>query len=61
MTIQSEIDETLRRLGSVEPPSGLERRVHLRLQNQPRRLSLSVTRMVAAGALAASVALSAQC
>jgi hypothetical protein len=59
MTIQSEIDETLRRLGGVEPPSGLERRVHLRLQNLPRRLSLSVTRMVAAGALAASVALSA--
>jgi hypothetical protein len=57
MTIQSEIDETLRRLGGVEPPSGLERRVHLRLQNQPRRFFLSVTRTIAAGALAASVAL----
>ena len=33
MSIHSEIDETLRRLGSVEPPSGLERRVNLRLQN----------------------------
>jgi hypothetical protein len=59
MTIQSEIDETLRKLGGVEPPSGLERRVHLRLQNPPRRFSLAVTRTVAAGALAASVALSA--
>jgi len=57
MTIESEIDETLRRLGGVEPPSGLEKRVHLRLQNEPRRFSFSVTRMVAAGALAASVAL----
>jgi hypothetical protein len=59
MTIKSEIDETLRRLGSVEPPSGLEQRVQLRLQNQTPRFSLSVTRTVAAGALAASVALSA--
>jgi hypothetical protein len=59
MKIQSEIDETLRRLGGVEPPAGLEQRVHLRLQNEPRRFSLTVTRTVAAGALAASVALSA--
>jgi hypothetical protein len=59
MTIQSEIDETLRRLGSVEPPSGLERRVRLQLQNAPHRFSLSMTRAAAAGALAASVALSA--
>jgi hypothetical protein len=47
MTINSEIEETLRRLGSVEPPPGLKRRVNLRLQT-----------MVACG-VAASVALSA--
>jgi hypothetical protein len=59
MTIQSEIDQTLRRLGSVEPPSGLERRIQLQLQNPPHRFSFSITRSVAAGALAAGVALSA--
>jgi hypothetical protein len=57
MTIQSEIDETLRRLGSAEPPLGLERRVNLRLQLPSRRFS--TTRIYAACALAASVALSA--
>jgi hypothetical protein len=61
MNIQSEIDDTLRRLGSVEPPSGLIGRVNRRLQNQPRRFSLSIlnTRIIAASALAASVGLSA--
>ena len=38
MSVHSEIDETLRRLGSVEPPPGLERRVNLRLQNSTQRL-----------------------
>jgi hypothetical protein len=59
LEIELEIDETLRRLRSVEPPPGLEQRVHLRLQNTPRRFSLSVTRSIAAAALAAGVALSA--
>ena len=59
MTIHSEIDDTLRRLGSVEPPTGFERRVHLRLQRQPSRFSAPVNRAIAVGALAASVALSA--
>jgi hypothetical protein len=61
MNIQSEIDDTLRRLGSVEPPSGLAKRVNLRLQNQPSRFSFSIlnTRIIAACALAASVGLSA--
>ncbi len=59
MSIHSEIDDTLRRLGSVEPPSGLERRINLRLQAPRNRFSFSMTRMVAACALAASVALSA--
>ena len=57
MTIQSEIDETLRRLGSAEVPLGLERRVNLRLQLPRQRFS--TTRIYAAFALAASVALSA--
>ncbi len=63
MNVHSEIDDTLRRLGSVEPPSGLERRVNQRLQasqNASRnRFSASMTRTIAACALAASVALSA--
>ena len=59
MSVHSEIDDTLRRLGSVEPPSGLERRVNLRLQSSRRRFSVTVTRTIAACALAASVALSA--
>lgn len=57
MSIQSEIDETLRRLGSAEPPSGMERRINRRLQIPNSRFSL--TRIVAACALAACVALSA--
>jgi hypothetical protein len=57
MSIQSEIDETLRRLGNAEPPSGLERRINRRLQIPSRRFSL--TRIQAACALAACVALSA--
>jgi hypothetical protein len=61
MSIDSEIDDTLRRLGSVEPPSGLERRINLRLQVPRNRFSfpVSMTRTVAACALAASVAISA--
>jgi hypothetical protein len=57
MSIQSEIDETLRRLGSTKPPSGLERRISRRLQITRSRFSL--TRVQAACALAACVALSA--
>jgi hypothetical protein len=57
MSIESEIDETLRRLGSAEPPSGLERRISRRLQIPRSRFSL--TRIQAAFALAACVALSA--
>ena len=59
MSVHSEIDDTLRRLGSVDPPSGLEGRVNLRLQNARRGFSVTVTRTIAACALAASVALSA--
>jgi len=57
MNIQSEIDETLRRLGSAEPPSGLERRINRRLQIPRSRFSS--TRIWAACALAACLALSA--
>jgi hypothetical protein len=67
MNVQSEIDDTLRRLGSVEPPSGLEGRINQRLQvsrNASRdaarnRFSARMTRTIAGCALAASVALSA--
>ncbi len=59
MTLQSEIDETLHHLGNAEPPSGLERRVNLRLQSQRSRFSILTPRMLSACALAASVALSA--
>lgn len=59
MSVHSEIDETLRRLGTAEPPPGLERRVNLRLQDSRRGFSVTVTRMIASCALAASVALSA--
>jgi hypothetical protein len=59
MSVHSEIDETLRRLGSVEPPSGLEKRINHRLENSRGGFSVSVTRMIASCALAASVALSA--
>ncbi len=59
MSIHSEIDETLRRLGSVEPPSGLERRVNLRLQIPRKSFSVSMIQAISACALAAGVALSA--
>jgi hypothetical protein len=59
MSIHSEIDETLRRLGSVEPPSGLKRRINLRLQNPRKNFSLSLVQAISACALAAGVALSA--
>ena len=59
MSIHSEIDETLRRLGSVEPPSGLERRVNRRLQIPRKRFSISVIQAISACAVAAGVALSA--
>jgi hypothetical protein len=59
MSVHSEIDDALRQLGSVEPPSGLERRINLRLKSSHRRFSVTVTRTIAACALAASVALSA--
>jgi hypothetical protein len=59
MTIQLEIDETLRRLGRVEPRSGLEQRIHRRLQIPRKARVFSMTRTISACALAASVALSA--
>lgn len=59
MSIQSEIDDTLRRLGSVDPPSGLAKRVNARLQNKPHRFSFSIVNSLAGCALAASMALSA--
>jgi hypothetical protein len=61
MSTQSEIDETLGLLGSVQPPSGLETRIKLRLEAPHRVFSLSISRFqaLAAGALAASVAVSA--
>ncbi len=59
MNIHSEIDDTLRRLGSVEPPSDLAKRVNLRLQTRRNRFSFAPVRTMAACALAASVGLSA--
>jgi hypothetical protein len=59
MTTHSEIDEALQRLGSAEPPAGLARRIELRLQAPHRNFFLSVPQAIAAGALAASVAVSA--
>jgi hypothetical protein len=59
MSIHSEIDETLRRLGSVEPPSGLERRVNIRLQIPRKGFSISMIQAISACAVAAGVALSA--
>jgi hypothetical protein len=59
MSIHSEIDETLRRLGSVEPPSGLERRINHRLQIPRKSFSISMIQAVSACAVAAGVALSA--
>ena len=57
MSTQSEIDETLRRLGSAEPACGLERRITRRLQIPRSRFFL--TRVQAVCALAACVVLSA--
>ena len=59
MSIHSEIDETLRRLGNVEPPSGLERRVNIRLQIPRKGFSVSMIQAISACAVAAGVALSA--
>ncbi len=59
MSIHSEIDETLRRLGSVEPPPGLERRVNLRLRTPRKGFSVSMIQAISACAVAAGVALSA--
>ncbi len=63
MNVHSEIDDTLRRLGSVDPPSGLEARINQRLRESRsasrNRFSASITRTLATCALAASVALSA--
>jgi hypothetical protein len=59
MTIHSEIEETLRRLGSVEPPPGLKRRINLHLQTPRNRFSSSMIQTMAACGVAASVALSA--
>jgi hypothetical protein len=57
MSIRSEIDETLRLLGSAQPPPGLERRVNLRLQSP--RSHFSIIQAFFACAVAASVAISA--
>jgi hypothetical protein len=59
MTINSEIEETLRRLGNVEPPPGLKRRVNLRLQTPRNRFSSFMIQTMVACGVAASVALSA--
>jgi hypothetical protein len=59
MTMHSEIEETLRRLGSVEPPPGLKKRINLRLQTPRNRFSRSMVQTMAACGLAASVVLSA--
>lgn len=55
MKTQSEIDATLRLLGSAQPPSGLERRVLGRLD--ARRGGGTTLHFVSAAAIAASVAL----
>ncbi len=57
--IESHIDETLDRLGSAQPPAGLDERVQQHLLSQGSRFSLSIVHYVAGGALAAGVALSA--
>lgn len=59
MNTHSEIDATLRRLGSAEPPPGLARRIEQRLQLPRRGWFLSVPQAIAACAVAASVAVSA--
>lgn len=57
--IELQIDDTLQRLGDAAPPTGMEQRVQQRLHGQRRRFPFSVVQYVAAGALAAGVALSA--
>ncbi len=59
MSIHSEIDETLQRLGSVEPPAGLEERINRRLQVPRKGFSISMVQAVSAFALAAGIAVSA--
>jgi hypothetical protein len=59
MNTDAEIEETLRRLGSAEPPPGLARRVELRLQIPRRSFFLTVPQAIAACAVAGSVAVSA--
>jgi hypothetical protein len=59
MSMHSEIDETLSRLGNVEPPPGLERRVNLRLRTPRKGFSVSMIRAFSACAVAAGVAASA--
>jgi hypothetical protein len=59
MSIHSEIDKTLRHLGNVQPPSGLEGRIKLRLQSRRSRFSLTFMQTMAACAVAACVAVSA--
>jgi hypothetical protein len=59
MNFNSEIDETLTRLGSVEPPVGLARRIELRLDAPPRRSWFTLPRAIAVCGVAASVAASA--
>jgi hypothetical protein len=59
MKNHSEIDETLLRLGSVQPPYGLETRIKLRLEVGSKGFFLSVPQAIGACALAASVAVSA--
>jgi hypothetical protein len=57
MSMHSEIDETLRRLGSVEPPPGLERRVNLRLRTPRKGFSVSLIQAISACAVALNPAL----
>jgi hypothetical protein len=63
MSTHSEIDEVLARLGNVEPPAGMVRRVEQRLDAGPQRSWfpswLTLPRAIAACAVAASVAASA--
>lgn len=49
MSIHSDIDETLRHLGTVQPPSGLEERIHRSLQHAPKSFSMTVVYAVSGG------------
>ena len=53
---QIEIDATLRSLGGVQPPPGLERRVNTRLETPRRRLR--TVHFVSTATLAAGIAIS---